>query len=169
MVKTPLLNMHSATATVFLLFCSGLNWATAFLPSSINLLYNQGKGCECLKICNGLNVKSSSSKLSIFRAIHSQRSEVHLNTKMTHQTSDGRKVVIVGSGPAGITVAHYLLQRNEGYDITIIDGRPDPRVGSEASTRSYSLGLGVRGRTALKKLPPYVWQGVRERGVECDR
>jgi hypothetical protein len=83
--------------------------------------------------------------------------------------NEAKKVVVVGAGPAGLAVAHYLLQRTEPYDITVIDRRADPRTSIEASIRSYSLGLGVRGRTALKMLPPYVWQGVRERGVECDK
>ena len=88
---------------------------------------------------------------------------------MSVGSQQDKRVVIVGAGPAGLAVAHFLLQRNEGYDITVVDSRADPRESLDASIRSYSLGLGVRGRTALKQLPEYVWQGVRERGVECDR
>lgn len=36
------------------------------------------------------------------------------------------KIVIIGAGPAGLLLAHYLLRRGK-YQVEIYDRRPDPR------------------------------------------
>lgn len=53
---------------------------------------------------------------------------------------------------ASLLLSHYLLQReNEKYDITMYEARPDPATAPPSSaTRQYNLGLGIRGRTAIK-------------------
>lgn len=159
--------MHSITL-VFL--SSAVHLAAAFLPNCISYFpMKVSRGCafEQFRYSHESVVSSS---LVDFGTTKFRHSRINLQcAKMSEGKSEGKRVAVIGAGPAGLAVAHYLLKRNEGYDITIIDGRPDPRSSAEASIRSYSLGLGVRGRTALKKLPAYVWQGVREKGVECDR
>ncbi len=65
---------------------------------------------------------------------------------------DKKKAVIVGAGPAGILAAHLLLKQKPGmFDVTVAELRADPRESEQASLRSYSLGLGVRGRTSIKR------------------
>nr|MBC8359885.1 FAD-dependent oxidoreductase [Candidatus Desulfatibia profunda] len=71
------------------------------------------------------------------------------------------KVAVVGSGPAGLTVAYYL--RLKGYQITIFEalevlggmlrvGIPDYRLPPEVLDREidYILGLGVETRTNIR-------------------
>mmetsp|Transcript_10872 Transcript_10872/g.26626 ORF Transcript_10872/g.26626 Transcript_10872/m.26626 type:complete len:497 (-) Transcript_10872:597-2087(-) len=79
-----------------------------------------------------------------------------------------KKVVIVGAGPAGILSAHYLLKRGK-YDVTLTEMRNDPRKGTAPSRRSYSLGLGVRGRGAIKGLGEDLWEAVKKKGVMSER
>jgi len=80
-------------------------------------------------------------------------------------------VLIIGSGPAGLLAAHHLLLKGEAgkFKVTVAERRSDPRSSAQASKRSYSLGLGVRGRTAIKKASSALWEIVKSRGVECEK
>ena len=59
------------------------------------------------------------------------------------------KIVIIGAGPAGLLLAHYLLAR-ENYLIEIYDRRPDPRSQSQSSERSFPVVLQARGLSGLR-------------------
>jgi len=85
--------------------------------------------------------------------------------------ADPKNVLIVGAGPAGLLAAHHLLRNGEpgAFKVTIAERRADPRASEQASLRSYSLGLGVRGRTAIKKAGDDLWDLVRKNGVECEK
>lgn len=84
-----------------------------------------------------------------------------------------KQVLVVGAGPAGLLTAHALLSR-PGYDVRIIDNRGDPRKEeAEMGPRAYSLGLNIRGQSALKYFDvPDRSEGllktVAAEGVECD-
>lgn len=58
-------------------------------------------------------------------------------------------VVIVGAGPAGVLLAHYLLER-DNYRVELYDRRPDPRQTDFTNHRSFPLSLQERGRRALR-------------------
>ena len=64
------------------------------------------------------------------------------------------KTLIVGGGPGGLLTAHALLSRyKQGqytYDCEVVEAREDPRLEVEPGARAYSLGLNIRGQTALK-------------------
>ena len=62
------------------------------------------------------------------------------------------KVTIIGAGPCGILLAHYLLRRGN-YQIDIYDRRSDPRLVSFSSYRTYPLALCERGLSALRNIP----------------
>jgi kynurenine 3-monooxygenase len=82
-----------------------------------------------------------------------------------------KKVLIVGAGPAGLLAAHHLLLKGQpgAFDVTVAERRADPRESKQASKRSYSLGLGVRGRSSIKDVSASLWELVKTRGVECER
>ncbi|MBW4491202.1 MAG: FAD-dependent monooxygenase [Trichocoleus desertorum ATA4-8-CV12] len=62
-----------------------------------------------------------------------------------------QNVVIVGAGPAGLLLAHYLLQRH--YRVAIYDNRPDPRQADPDQRRSFPISLQSRGQKALQGIP----------------
>ncbi|MGF1482224.1 MAG: FAD-dependent oxidoreductase [Cyanophyceae cyanobacterium] len=64
-----------------------------------------------------------------------------------------KKVVIVGAGPSGLLLAHYLLARDNKYQIDIYERRPDPRTVSVSKSRTFPISLSGRGMNALRKIP----------------
>lgn len=67
------------------------------------------------------------------------------------QTAPSQKTVIVGAGPAGLLLAHYLLTRH--YTVEIYDRRPHPRTVAPEQSRSFPISLQERGRQALQNIP----------------
>ncbi|MCG6135717.1 MAG: FAD-dependent monooxygenase [Nostoc sp. LLA-1] len=63
-----------------------------------------------------------------------------------------KKVVIVGAGPSGLLLAHYLLQRGENYQINIYERRSDPRIISFSKSRTFPISLNERGMSALRQI-----------------
>lgn len=63
-----------------------------------------------------------------------------------------QKIAIIGAGPAGLLLAHYLLRRQQ-YQIKIYDRRPDPRKVDPNDRRSFPISLQKRGRKALQGIP----------------
>lgn len=68
-----------------------------------------------------------------------------------------KKVAIVGAGPSGVLLAHYLLRRGDKYQIDIYDRRNDPRLVEFSKSRTFSIALNDRGMNALRKI-----EGVEE-------
>jgi kynurenine 3-monooxygenase len=62
------------------------------------------------------------------------------------------KVAIVGAGPSGVLLAHYLLRRGDKYQIDIYDRRNDPRLVEFSKSRTFSIALNDRGMSALQKI-----------------
>ena len=60
----------------------------------------------------------------------------------------GLRSLIVGGGPSGLLLAHRLL--DAGGSVSLLEGRPDPRAPGYLEGRAYALGLGLRGRTAIR-------------------
>lgn len=70
--------------------------------------------------CRGNCIKGIKGEPVRFHEIEEELSSKYLdNLKMVKPTSNGVKVAIIGSGPAGITVAFELALK--GYDITIFE------------------------------------------------
>jgi kynurenine 3-monooxygenase len=63
-----------------------------------------------------------------------------------------KKVAIVGAGPSGVLLAHYLLRRGDKYQIDIYDRRNDPRLVEFSKSRTFSIALNDRGMSALQKI-----------------
>lgn len=63
-----------------------------------------------------------------------------------------KKVAIVGAGPSGLLLAHYLLRRSEQYKIDIYERRGDPRIVPFSKSRTFPISLNERGMSALRKI-----------------
>ncbi|MGI0494033.1 FAD-dependent oxidoreductase [Alkalinema pantanalense CENA528] len=82
------------------------------------------------------------------------------------------QVVIIGAGPAGLLLAHRLLNRSPHYQITIYDQRSDPRLAdslanssANSADRAFVISLTERGQAVLQTIDG-LWPAVRQRGVE---
>ncbi|MGB6299263.1 MAG: NAD(P)/FAD-dependent oxidoreductase [Rivularia sp. (in: cyanobacteria)] len=64
-----------------------------------------------------------------------------------------KKAVIVGAGPCGLLLAHYLLSRDRQYQVEIYERRQDPQINSYSSSRTFPIALNERGYNALNKIP----------------
>jgi kynurenine 3-monooxygenase len=62
-----------------------------------------------------------------------------------------QNVVIIGAGPAGLLLAHYLLRRGN-YHIDIYELRPDPQLTDVSGNRTFPLSLQERGRKAIRAI-----------------
>jgi kynurenine 3-monooxygenase len=63
-----------------------------------------------------------------------------------------KKVVIVGAGPSGVLLAHYLLRRGDQYQIDLYDRLSDPRIIEFSNARTFPISLTERGMTALGQI-----------------
>ena len=80
------------------------------------------------------------------------------------------KVAIAGAGPSGLLLAHRLIASGLPLDqLDVFESRADPRSSSSLEGRAYALGLGIRGRTAIKTVDSELWSSVKARGYECER
>jgi kynurenine 3-monooxygenase len=65
-------------------------------------------------------------------------------------STPGKKITILGAGLVGSLLSIYL--KRQGYDVSIIEKRPDPRIGQTERGRSINMALSHRGLRALKEL-----------------
>lgn len=63
-----------------------------------------------------------------------------------------KKVIIIGAGPGGVLLAHYLLHRDSQYKIEIYERRSDLQKVSLANSRTIPYGINERGLRALRKI-----------------
>lgn len=76
-----------------------------------------------------------------------------------------QKVVIIGAGPSGLLLAHYILQRQQ-YVVEIYERRPDPRLVDASQDRTFPISLQERGRKALRAIPG-LEDAIAEHSVFC--
>ncbi len=101
-------------------------------------------------------------------------------TELAHDEVEDRpeKVAVVGSGPAGLTVAHYL--RLKGYQVTIFEalpelggmlrvGIPDYRLPPEILDREidHIIGLGVEKQTGKNLGTDFTLADLKDQGYEA--
>ncbi|KAL7532216.1 hypothetical protein ACHAXR_007356 [Thalassiosira sp. AJA248-18] len=74
-------------------------------------------------------------------------------------------------GPSGLLLAHRLVQSQLPLNkIDIYESRSDPRdIQQKFAGRAYALGLGMRGRTAIRSVDEELWNATKKRGNECER
>ncbi len=94
------------------------------------------------------------------------------------QAANGHKVAVVGSGPAGLTCAHYLALK--GYRVTVFEalpqaggllvaGIPDYRLAREVVAREIKLieSLGVEIKTGVTVGQDVTLEELRAQGYEA--
>ena len=74
------------------------------------------------------------------------------------------KVAIVGGGPSGLLLANKLLAN--GASVSVYEARSRP-ISKEP--RAYALGVGMRGRTAIKSVDGKLWESVQAAGFASER
>jgi kynurenine 3-monooxygenase len=79
---------------------------------------------------------------------------------------DDLKVAVIGGGPSGLLLTHNLLAR--GAHVNVYERRSDPRLLKDLEGRAYVLGLGLRGRNAIRSIDG-LWEAIKEKGFESDR
>lgn len=77
-----------------------------------------------------------------------------------------QKAIIIGAGPAGLLLAHYLLRRGEQYCVEIYERRPDPRQGEMSQGRTFPISLQERGRKGMREIPG-LEEAVAAQSVFC--
>jgi kynurenine 3-monooxygenase len=77
-----------------------------------------------------------------------------------------QKVVIIGAGPSGLLLAHYLLRRGK-YRVEIYEQRSDPRLVEASQDCTFSISLQERGRKALRQISG-LEAAIAAAGVFCD-
>ena len=63
-----------------------------------------------------------------------------------------QKIIIIGAGPAGLLLAHYLLSRGN-YRVEIYERRPDFRWVEQSKQRTFPVSLQTRGISAIREIP----------------
>ena len=63
-----------------------------------------------------------------------------------------KKVAIIGAGPSGLLLAHYLLKRDCQYRVDIYERRSDPRTKEITKSRTYPIALNDRGMNAISQV-----------------
>ena len=78
--------------------------------------------CDHEKQCEGHCVLGRKGAPVHISSIENYISDAHLDRlQLQRQTARGKRVAIIGSGPAGITIAVLLAQK--GYDVTLFESR----------------------------------------------
>ncbi|GAB1543126.1 hypothetical protein NUACC21_58000 [Scytonema sp. NUACC21] len=77
-----------------------------------------------------------------------------------------QKVVIIGAGPAGLLLAHYLLCRGK-YRIELYERSPDPRLVDLSKDRTFPIWLQERGRKAIREIAG-LEEAIAASGMFCN-
>jgi len=76
-----------------------------------------------------------------------------------------QKITIIGAGPAGLLLAHYLLSRDR-FQVEMYDRLDDPRLLENAGNRTFPLSLQERGTKALQGIPGLA-EKIADRATFC--
>jgi len=103
--------------------------------------------------------------------LHAVSSDVNDGTTMSSimngkNVLTGLRVAVVGGGPSGLLLTHRLLKAGASH-VSVFESRPRPS--GKLDRRAYALGLGIRGRTAIKSVDEELWEKVKQAGYLSER
>jgi NADPH-dependent glutamate synthase beta subunit-like oxidoreductase len=98
--------------------------AVAVMREKVPFVYSLGNICfhPCQEECNRSDVDEAVAICALERFAASQANET--SVKIEKKPPNGKRVAVVGSGPAGLTCAYYLS--NLGYGVTVFESMPEP-------------------------------------------
>jgi kynurenine 3-monooxygenase len=76
-----------------------------------------------------------------------------------------QKITIIGAGPAGLLLAHYLLSHDR-FQVEMYDRFDDPRSLENVGNRTFPLSLQERGIKALRGIPRLA-EKIADRATFC--
>jgi kynurenine 3-monooxygenase len=76
------------------------------------------------------------------------------------------KVIIVGSGPSGLFLAHKLLSRSQRYQVEIFEKLDDPNI-SQDNDKEFGFGLWEKAQTWLKSIDG-LWELVAQEAISLN-
>lgn len=86
-----------------------------------------GRVCPHEQLCQGSCVRSKTHSHVLTGALEAfvtDYARAIAGVSMPRQAANGKKVAIVGAGPAGLACAEQLVQK--GYQVTIFESKPEP-------------------------------------------
>jgi len=123
-------------------------------------------GRVCPRYCEPVCRRGDVDEPIAICALHRAAAD-HSETQLTPGPSTGRRVAVIGAGPAGLAAAWYLTER--GHGVTLYDANEEP-----GGTLRYSIPeFRLPGKVVERELAPLWDAGVRfvgesELGYEVD-
>ncbi|MCJ7785418.1 MAG: FAD-dependent oxidoreductase, partial [Desulfobacterales bacterium] len=101
-------------------------------PHSIGLVCNH----PCEEKCNRLEINNPISIRELKRLV-AEKDNKRWKTKLRIAADTGKKVAVIGGGPAGLTAAWFL--RTKGHKVTVFEALPKPGGMLKAGIPDYRL------------------------------
>lgn len=132
----------------------------------------------CEASCRRAEVNDAVSICALKRYAADHAGEAKGAAESNPKEDTGRKVAIVGAGPAGLTAAYYL--RRQGHAVRVLEARPQPGGMMRYGIPSYRLpqevldeeiggvlGIGVELETGKKLGRDFTVEQLREEGFDA--
>lgn len=116
-----------------------------------------GRLCPQEKLCEGAcvrNRRGESVLIGALEAFVTEHERQVSQVKIPRAELTGRKVAVIGAGPAGLACAEQLVKR--GHWVTIFDSRPAP---------GGALVYGIPNFKLPKKVFSDIWESLKQAGV----
>jgi len=108
-------------------------------------------GCVCNHPCEEVCRRGELNEPIAIRALKrfvAERDSGRWRSKIKVAPETGKRIGIVGSGPAGMTAAWFL--RKLGHSVTVFEALPEPGGMMRIGIPKYRLPRGVRIKTNVK-------------------